>query len=207
VAEYPYTMNSGGIPKFLKHIKESGVPTKVTVKYLISVGFASSNDRNLVSVLKGIGFLDASSAPTNLWKRYRGAEDGVVLADAIRAGYPDLFDTYPDAQLKDDVAITNYIKGHTEYAARTVGFVVKTFKALCAAADFTRDSTAPATVQDPQSHVTEQAPVPTASVRTAAVTSTQAAVVNINIALTLPPSDDGKVYEAFFAAMKKHLLE
>ena len=206
MAEHPYTMNLGAIPKFLKHIRESGVPPKVTIKYLVSVGFGSSNDRNLIPVLKGIGFLDASNAPTDFWKRYRGADDGAVLAEAIRGGYPDLFATYPDAQLKDDLAVTNYIKGHTELAARTVGFVVKTFKTLCASADFTRDGVGATTPHDPKPPVTEREPAPLTPVRTVSGTSTQAAVVNINIALTLPPSADGKVYDAFFAAMKKHLL-
>jgi len=34
----------------------------------------------------------------------------------------------------------------------------------------------------------------------------QNVILNINIQLTIPDTDDEKVYESFFKAMKKHLL-
>jgi hypothetical protein len=201
-------MSAGSIGRFLSHVRESGVPAKVTTKYLETVGFKSSNDRQLVPIMKAIGFLDSSGTPTEVWKRYRGAGGKATLTDAIRSAYTELFAVYPDAQLRDDEVITNFIRGHTDYSARVVDFALKTFRALCAEADFTATSGAP--------HTTEAAPASTVvTAGTGLVTATptlpagtaSSATVNINIQLTLPASDDGKLYDEFFAAMKKHLFE
>jgi hypothetical protein len=206
MATFPYTMNVGGVAKFLKHIRDSGVPSKVTVAYLQSVGFRSSNDRRLIAVLKDIGFLDDQGRPTDSWRQYRGSGGKRELGRAIRTGYGELFDIYPDAQTRDDEAITNFIRGHSEYGARVVGFALNTFRVLCAEADFA----AGAEPRLPTSN-TDSAPQaagqPAVQVATTPASVGPAATVNINIQLTLPASEDGKLYDAFFAAMKKHLLD
>lgn len=210
MASFPYTMSTGSIPKFFKHVRDAGVPSKVTGNYLESVGFKSSNDRQLVSILKAIGFIDSAGVPGDAWKQYRGHDGKETLAAAIRNGYSELFDTYPDAYVRDDEAIANFVRGHSQYGARVVGFAVKTFKALCAEAEF---SAVPTTSNPPtvskQPHSDDGAPKnPSVSMPIApnGGQGVQAATVNINIQLTLPASEDGKLYDAFFEAMKKHLL-
>jgi hypothetical protein len=79
----------------LAKIREVGVPSKVTVQWLKTVGFRSSNDASLLGVLKHIGFTDASGVPSSAWTQYRGANHQKVLGDALRGGYAELFAVYP----------------------------------------------------------------------------------------------------------------
>jgi hypothetical protein len=107
----PVTQNAGSIARFLKHIQSAGVPPKVNHPYLKSVGFKSSNDAALIGVLKAIDFIDPAGTPTERWKEYRDTtKAGGVLAEAIRACYGGLFQIFPDAERKDDEAISNWVR-------------------------------------------------------------------------------------------------
>ena len=64
MADFTYTTVPGKIKQLLTKIWEVGVPQKVTVQWLKTVGFKSSNDTSLIGVLKFIGFIDASGVPT-----------------------------------------------------------------------------------------------------------------------------------------------
>jgi hypothetical protein len=200
MAEFAYTPNPAGIRRFLAHIQQAGVPPKVTGTYLKSVGFRSSNDSYLGSVLKFIGFLDSSGAPTEAWKRYRNKDEGpAVMAAALRSAYSELFGVYPDAYRKDDEALLNYFSGHTTLAKATLGRVVATFKALCAHADF--EGLGDASVAP--SEVTVQ-PSPRHAAAPAVAAPTPS--VTITIQLQLPATEDASVYDNLFAAMKRHLF-
>lgn len=79
--------------------------------------------------------------------------------------------------------------------------IVQTFKALADLADF--DAKAPnhgdeeADGEDNKVHAT---------VRRKGTSNTNGLLVNVNIQLTLPDSASAETYDAFFAALKKHLL-
>jgi hypothetical protein len=195
MADFPYTPSPANVSKFLDHIQDSGVPSKVTQKHLESVGFKSSNDRYLISVLKFIGFLNADGSPTDSWKSYRDkSKAGAVLADALTSAYSDLFSIYPDAYRKDEEALHNYFASRTGLAKGTVEKVVRTFKVMSDRADF---AAGPVDISPtPAPSAAESLQVPTSA----------APVVNINIQLQLPPTDDESVYDKLFAALKKHLF-
>lgn len=58
LSDYPYHVNPPNLKKFLEHIQGAGVPPKVTIQYIESVGFKSKNDRAILTVLKAIGFVE-----------------------------------------------------------------------------------------------------------------------------------------------------
>ena len=92
MAEYPYILVTGKLRNFMKHVQTAGVPSKVTKNYLMTAGFKSSNDQRMLPVLKFIGFLDSAGVPTETYKKFRNkAEAPVVLGNAIREAYADLF--------------------------------------------------------------------------------------------------------------------
>lgn len=121
MAEFPYIPTPAAVKRFLTHIQSAGIPAKVTVKYLEQVGFKSKNDRQLLSILKFIGFADSSGLPTPVWQAYRRKDKaGQILAEAIRQAYADLFKTFPDAHRKDNEGSTQLLfrsyesrRGHT----------------------------------------------------------------------------------------------
>ena len=133
---FVYTVVPGKIKTLLAQVREVNVPKKVTQKWLESIKLNSSNDRTLLAVLTFLDFIDASNVPTQRWRDYRGKEPGKVLALAIREGYSEIYDTYPDAHARDIKDIEAVIKSKTDAGAALVSRMVNTFKNLCAEADF-----------------------------------------------------------------------
>jgi len=201
MADYPYTTVPGKISKLFRQIKEAGVPPKATHTWLKSIGFTSSNDRSLLRILPFIDFIDSSSIPTNYWKQYRGANGKQVLAECIKKGYAGLFSTYPNAHDRSKRELESFFSTHSSAGKQAIAKTVSTFQELCKLADF---SATKAQVEAAKEDKTE-----TGSAESIDVVSKsyKGVTININIQLTIPETTDGKVYDAFFSAMKKHLLE
>ena len=204
MATIPYSPTPAAIPRFLQHIQSAGVPSKVSTRYLVSVGFKSTNDRSIIPVLKSIDFIDGSGIPTQRWRAYRDKSKApAVLAAAIRQAYFELFETYPDAYRKDDEAIRNFFGSRSDLGEATLGLAVRTFKALSEKADFEGEELA-----DERAEEISQLAQPATSQPRPRLNATvgTAPVVNINIQLELPATDDASIYEKLFAAMRKNLF-
>jgi hypothetical protein len=203
---YPYHVIAANVKKFLQHIQGAGVPPKVTFQYITSVGFKSTNDRAILTVLKFIKFVDNSGVPTKLWQAYRvKSQSPKVLAGALKTAYKTLFDTYPDANRKDNEALRNFFSSHTSVAENTVTLMVRTFKTMAEMGNF--DSPADVPDVDVEPADTEDKGDGTPPVKRKVITATpNGMTVNINIQLQIPATDKADVYDSFFAAMKKHLL-
>jgi len=205
---YPYHVNAANLPKFLEHVQSSGVPAKVTAQYASSVGFKSSNDRAIITVLKFIGFIDNSGVPSSVWKAYRNrTESKKVLAAALRKSYATLFGTYPDAQRKDNEALRNFFSSHTSVGEATLGYMVRTFKVLAEMADFESEG-GEIELTENDFPADDQGSAVTRIVRQRQQNNGGPAgmTVNINIQLQIPATENAAIYESFFAAMKKNLL-
>ena len=92
-------------------------------------------------------------------------------------------------------------------ASKLLHKMVSTFKTLAGEADFATAGGAAA----PPEQATEEGPQssqanPAATVVTHTPTNATGLTVNINVQLTLPEGADEKTYEAFFKAMRTHLL-
>jgi len=121
---FPYMANPAKTKRFLDHIQTAKKPQKVTYKYLESAGFASKNDRPLIGVMRSLGFLDSSNAPTNVWQSYRDPNRSKgVLAEAIRTAYSDFFAMYDDAFSKDDGALRSYFSSKTDVGKSTINLL------------------------------------------------------------------------------------
>lgn len=199
--KFAYTLSPGNIKPFLEKIQTAGVPPKLSLTLLKSLGFKSSNNRTLIAVMKALGFISSKGVPTEKWTLFRDRTTAKrVLADAIREHYDELFKLYPDAHRKDNEALTNFFTSQTKLGERAVGAMVQTFKALVENADFESPDfitpPLPVTVSD---QVPDSRPVRTH-------VSNQGTVININIQLTLPDTTNVDTYEAIFKALKKHIL-
>lgn len=199
---YVYTLSAGNIKPFMDKLQGTGVPPKLTLVELASMGFKGSNDRALIPVLKAMGFISSKGDPLERWTQYRNkSASRRILGEAIQEYYADLFRMYSDAQRQDNEALTNFFTSKTKLGERAVGAMVQTFKALVELADFDSPDT---TI--PPSPPTDAGPDPgRVTVRTQA--SNRGTVVNVNIQLTLPDTTNFETYEAIFKALKKHVLE
>ncbi len=205
MANYPYTSNPARSKELLLKIQDVGVPTKVTNKYLESLGYKSKNDRAMIGVLRALNFIDASGTPTETWRKFRnkgGAK--AMMASAIRGTYKDLFTTYPDAYRRDNEALRNFFSSHTDVGEGGLRYMVGTFKSLTELADF---GAAPVDLPDEsdEENGDESGNEDIPLVRRKA-NGGSGVTININIQLQIPETDKSEVYENFFSAMKKHLL-
>ena len=202
---FPYTQNPGNLVAVIEKISDHGVPDKFTQKELGVWGYTSSNDRRIIGVLKYIRFIDDKGAPTDLWKKAR-TQAKAAVGEGVRAGYADLYKTFPNAHNRDNEALTNYFKGNTDVGDAAVKRMVSTFKSLAEFGSFDSHEgdtlppeTPPTTVNQAGATVIPPQAVPQIS------SNPNGPAVNINIELQLPADPTGEVYDKFFAAMKKHL--
>ena len=178
------------------------MPPKVTQKYLVSTGFKSTDDRRLINLGRDLGFLDGAGVPTNRWRDYRDrTAAGSVLAGAVKETYENLFQMFPDAQLKDDEALRNFFSAETDLGKDAIDATVRTFKTVCGFADFDVEPSSQQPAQEESSTVTvrEQPNLRLPGMATGMT-------VNINVQLQLPATDDPAIYENLFEALRKHLI-
>src|SRR5438874_1165391 len=102
MGEFQYSTVPGKIGPLFHKLRSVGVPAKATVQWLKAIGFTSSNDPSLLSILKAAGFADSTGVPTATWREYRGADHKQVMARALRGGYRELFEVYSDANARTD---------------------------------------------------------------------------------------------------------
>jgi hypothetical protein len=208
MATFPYTSNAGRLKEFLQEIQSVGVPPKVTVKYLESLGYNSKNDRNFIGILKAVAFLDANGVPTETWKRFRNtSQASAVMAAALRKAYSGLFQQFPDAYRRDNEALRNYFSSHTDVGDGALKFMASTFKSMCELGNFddsVSENESDHQVEASRGNATEKS----SAMQVSQITRNTAAgvTININVQLQIPDTDNADTYDRFFAAMQKHLL-
>lgn len=98
--DLPYSVVYGKVGELLKKIADAKVPDSFSHAFLKdTLGFKSSNDRNLIGLLKSLGIIDGSGKPT---VRYRELKNDKTRSSAVAAGvmeaYAPLFEANEQAQ-------------------------------------------------------------------------------------------------------------
>jgi len=198
MADFPYTIVPARLKSFFPKIQELGAPQKVTRAWLEQAGFKTKADRTIPPVLKFIGFVDSSGVPTAAWKGYQSREAAAkILATSIRQSYGELFEMYPDAHRKDEEALRNFFRPKTSVSPDTLQRIVTTFRILCSLSEFDGES-----LEIPEAKPLAPRPIPIRQI----ATTTQGLVINLNIQLQLPATENSDVYDKLFAALHKHLM-
>ncbi len=194
---YMYTVKNLG--QMFEAIQKAQVPPRFTHDFLKTLGFKSTNDRSFINVLKGLGFLDASSVPTQPYRDYRDKKiASTVLAKQLRQAYRGLFLADENAQ---DLGVDD-LKG--KFATLTgkdqsvVAKMASTFKSLAGLADFKKT---------PMPEVSAPGEEPVESPALEQVTPRPASLAFAHtIYINLPATRDVAVYDAIFRSIREHLL-
>ncbi len=202
MVEYAYTTVPGKLKQLLGKIRAAGIPQKVTVAWLKTVGFKSSNDHTLAGVLKFIGFIDGSNIPTPVWNAYRGADHRAVLGQAIRTGYADLFAVYPDANIRPQTDVQHVFSTSSSAGQQVISKTVATFKALVDEADFS-DATGPAGVNT--GNVLHAPAAGAAPVTPRPPQISDSPEVHIDIQIHISPESTPEQIDKIFESMARHL--
>jgi hypothetical protein len=206
-----YTLKPGAIPAYFDTILAANPPERFSVKFLENLGFTGTNDRLLVGILKDLGFIDPDGAPQKRYFEFMdSSQSKVVLAEAIRQAYADLFAINRKANELSAKEVSNKLR--TLYAGKktdlVIGNIAKTFYAFCQYADFSgqrvespkAEGKSAVEEKEPENGddvVEDLAPKKTVSL------SIDSMQYHINI--VLPESRDQAVYDAIFKSLKDHL--
>jgi hypothetical protein len=205
-----YLTSFKNTPAILRAIQAAQAPPRFTQKFLEGLGFANTNDRAVINILKALGFLDDSGVPTSRYHRYLDqTQSALVLAEGIRHAYEDLFRINRNAHEMKVSDVKNKMKTLSEgaYTDRVLTQMAGTFTTLVKEADFTAPDVAS---RQPELEITDieeqrpegsrqdhqHIPPPTAGSAFASL------AYNINI--QLPESRDPAVYDAIFRALREH---
>lgn len=200
---YPYIISNNKIEPILTRIRSAAKPDRFGRETLNTWGFTASNDRAMVAVLKGLGFLTESGAPTEHYDRLRDPNDWrFVLADGVRALYSDLFAIDANMNSASEAEVRGAMLRITGKDEETVGRYFATFKTLASLAKFDpkpprqsadRSEAPPADTKTRTSDSAAQHPV------------SQRAEFHYNIQIHLPVTTDISVYNAIFKSLKENL--
>jgi len=200
-----YTLKVGAIPDYFEAILNAEAPDRFSYKFLEGIGFASSNDRLLIGILKELGFLNPDGAP--LERYYRFLDRSVsekILAEGIRESFSDLFSVNTSAQ---DMSVEEaFNKLRTLYKGEKKDTVIKniakTFRALCDYADFSQSLKAATDAIEAKPKVDDEEHTDNPTEPRAAI-GVQSLQYSINI--VLPDTRDQSVFDAIFKSLRDHL--
>ena len=208
-----YFLSTKRVREIFDSIKGAQAPDQFTLRFLGDLGFASSADRPFVNVLKAIGFLEDSGAPTSRYFEFLdGTRSGAVMAEAVREAYADLFLINSQAHEMSASEVKAKMKTLTkgQYSDKVIGQMAATFRALVDIADFDAVPAAPSrSTEEPEAptetgpEMDDSLPEPLLAVR--AERRLTGLVYNIN--LHLPESRDPAVYDALFRSLRVHLID
>jgi len=208
----PYMLSVKNLPNVLEAIRTAGVPDRFTHGFLKQLGFASSTDRAVISVMRALRFLDDSSVPTDRYKRYRDTSlSRVVMAEALRDAYSDLFTINESANTMSSPELKGAFKRISGKGDSTAEKMASTFGTLAKLADWSSSGAVAAAALpkvDPDNDVEDERAAgglrgptaPEAAVESANYTP----VLRHDIHIHLPPGQDVKTYDAIFRSLRDH---
>lgn len=207
-----YMKSVKNLSAILSAITNAQAPDKFTHKYLSDLGFPSSNDRSVIPLLKGLGFLDDANAPTQVYFDYLDEDNApFVLAQAIRDAYSDLFQVNNKAYEMSTTDVKKKLKSLLE-GKKGDAVLIKmatTFTTLSELADFSKsihqvrresqEQTAGGKAQ-PKKAVAGSEPTHQTPSRTFSGID-----LRYNIHIQLPATRDRLVYDAIFKSIRENL--
>jgi len=207
-----YVQVYGQLGDFFSKIQQGQAPDQFTRQHLVDLGFASSNHRALIPLLKALGFLTPEGVPTPRYHEYRSkAQARRVMAEALRDAYRDLFVLKEHPSDADRALIEGKFKSTHNTSDRVAQLMASTFFALLGLADMDKAGVVKATSPEPlkTEPTGEKKPMPEKSraESTGIIESPVSPSLHYNIQIHLPATKDIEVFNAIFKALKEHLLE
>ena len=210
-----YLITVKNLDSFFDSLITAKAPNAFTNKFIQGLGFKSTNDRLYISLLKGLGFLDASAVPTERYFRFLDqSESKRILAEAIEEAYGDLFAVNTKANELPIADVKNKLRSLTEgkFSDKVISLMATTFKALCEYAEWGPKRVIP-TVKEkpPEATKPEQKPLessikPVLETPEGLEKNSGISQLHYNIQVHLPESRDESVYDAIFKSLRRHLL-
>jgi hypothetical protein len=206
MADYPPFMNAyGSIPKILEKVKTAKAPDRFTQDFLETVlGFPGGSRRPFIPLVKRLGLLGSDGSPTDLYHKFRNDDHTKgAMAQAIRNGYPTLFDRNQYAYKLDKNKLEGLVMEATglDAGSKTLKAIVGTLEALKPFADFETSGTEPSPNGDQRVLAeVQRRPFDTALPKDDGIR------FSYTFYLNLPNTSDISVFNAIFKSFREQVL-
>lgn len=204
-----YVQVYGQLGDVFQHLAQAQAPEKFTVQYLKDLGFASTNFRAVVPLLKALGFLSDDGVPTSRYREYRNtALSRQVMAAALRDAYGELFTIRANPTSADRKLIEGKFRSVHNASPNTAKLMASTFYALLEMADLSV-ATPPKKDDKPEKEPETGAVValPRKNEEASDASQSPRPTFHYNIEIHLPATKDVEVFNAIFKSLREHLLE
>ncbi|MEW6055346.1 MAG: DUF5343 domain-containing protein [Bdellovibrionota bacterium] len=136
--DLPYTIVPGKISEVLLKIADAKVPDTFSNAFLRdTLGLKSSNDRNLISLLKSLAILDPSGKPTARYRQLKNsATSKQAIAEGIREAFAPLYEANENAHALEGDDLKGLIAQVAGGDKDQTNRVFYTLNALIKSADF-----------------------------------------------------------------------
>jgi hypothetical protein len=199
-----YVQVYGQLPELFGRISEGSAPDKFTTQHLKDWGYASSNYRAVIPLLKALGYLSADGAPTSRYHEYRNtAQSKRIMTEAIREAYGDLFTIKAKPTNADRALIEGKFKSVHNASPTTAKLMASTFYALLDLADLSASPEQKVEVKEVSAEVAS----PVVQITEGAAKGHNRPSLHYNIQIHLPATKDIEVFNAIFKSLKEHLLD
>lgn len=206
-----YLTSTRNFDAIMNSILSARAPERFTNKFLEDLGFKSSNDRLIMGVLKGLGFLNETGEPTQRYYAFLDqTQSKKILAAGIQEAYEDLFNLRRDAQNMSQDEVKNKLKTLTQgqKGDKVIELMARTFKTLCDYADWSEPESVVKKKELEVTNVDLAEAVQATSENAVSPVETKQNSLGLcyNIQIHLPETTNMAVYDAIFQSIKKHLM-
>jgi hypothetical protein len=201
-----YVQVYGQLAEVFNRIAEGQAPDKFTTQHLKDLGFASSNFRAVIPLLKQLGFLSPDGSPTSRYHEYRNtARSRRVMGEALREAYSDLFLIRANPTDADRPLIEGKFKSTHNASPNTAKLMASTFYSLLDLADLSGSE--PIEIKKEEKPPEHPVKVPAALETVIPPPKTSHTTLHYNIQIHLPATKDVEVFNAIFKSLREHLLD
>jgi hypothetical protein len=193
------------IPEVFTKIRDGQAPSQVTTQLLKDWGFASSNDRAFIPLLKSLGFLTPTGQPTQRYHDYRDhSRSKAVMGEALKEAYQDIFLIKAKPTKTDQDSITGKFKSFHNASDDVAQRMAKTFFSLLDLADLS--DAKPAKAEGPPQGAPQESNTPGLGIPKGHGTPILSDL-HYNVQIHLPATKDVEVYNAIFKSLREHFVD
>jgi hypothetical protein len=147
-AQLPYLASNKNVGTLFEKIASAKIPPKFTHEFLTTaIGLKGTNDRQLIPLLRNLGFLDQSSTPTANYALLKGGNRNAAIAAGVRQAYAPLFAANENAHDLSGENLKGLVAQVAGSDADMTARIASTFSALSKLGDFKSEAGRPADVK------------------------------------------------------------
>ncbi|WP_322070600.1 DUF5343 domain-containing protein [Paraburkholderia bannensis] len=203
-ASLTYLASNKNLETLFTTIQSAKVPDRFTQDFLsTTIGLKGTNDRMMIPLLRTLGFLEASGAPTARYRELKNQDNAKrAIANGIRGAYAPLFEANEAANSLS----ADKLRGLVAQVAGTdnsmTARIVATFSALCRLGDFSASNTGNASEVEDEEEKDERNADPTDR-KLHGLPPKLSTQFHYNIQVHLPSNGTEEVYLNIFNALRK----